>query len=87
MDLFRESHSTDRVWAVSEDEYGLEMSCGELSRPGWFHRLNHRLMRGRLFQLFWGRGRDFQGLGYHSLFVFVFFPSSSLFKKKYIYLF
>ena len=61
MDLFRESHSTDRVWAVSEDEYGLEMSCGELSRPGWFHRLNHRLMRGRLFQLFWGRGTDANG--------------------------
>ena len=47
-----ERNRVHRVWTVSEGEYGLEMSCGELSRAGWFHRLNHRLIRGRLFQLF-----------------------------------
>ena len=32
----RETHSTDRGWAVSEDEGGLEIWCGELLWLGNF---------------------------------------------------
>ena len=60
----REGHSTDRMWAIAEGKGGgLKVQCGSLLWVG-----NFIGSVGGLFQLVWRLGGDFQEFGHHPLF-------------------